>query len=105
MSAVDVRRGEYRIIRVDGTEELIEAKPTIDAVCKAIGCDCIDTVSIGKNRANGSADLVMMVDDTGMVDKKPLNPKATALYHSVCKPGTVFGIHGDVAIVRDEDFA
>jgi hypothetical protein len=40
-----------------------------------------------------------------MCDGKPVNPKATALYHAICKPGTLHSIHGDVAIVHDGDFA
>jgi hypothetical protein len=51
------------------------------------------------------AEIVMMVDDTGMIDGKPINPKATELYRGVCRPGTPYSIHGDVAIVNDEDFA
>jgi hypothetical protein len=34
-----------------------------------------------------------------------VNAKATALYHSVCHPGTTTRIYGDVAICYDEDFA
>ena len=100
MKIPDVRRGEYKIIRVDGTEELVEEKPTLGAVYQAIGCECVDTVTLDHERM-----IVMMVDDVGMVDGKPVNPKATELYHQRCKPGTLHQIHGDVAIVNDEDFA
>ena len=103
MSDYKVRRGEYRIIRVDGTEELVEEKPTFDRVYKAIGCDCVDTVILDKRTSLPTQ--IMMVDDTGMIDGKPVNPKATSLYHSICKPGTIWAIHGDVAIVHDGDFA
>jgi hypothetical protein len=41
----------------------------------------------------------MFVDDTGMIDGEPVNPKTTALYHAVCKPGTIHCIHGEVVIV------
>lgn len=34
-----------------------------------------------------------------------LRADGTTLYHSICKPGTVFAIHGDAAVVNDEDFA
>jgi hypothetical protein len=47
----------------------------------------------------------MIVDDTGMIDHKPVNAKATELYRAKCNPGTPFSIHGDVAIVNDADFA
>jgi hypothetical protein len=96
----DIRRGEYLIIRVDGTETRVEEKPTLHKLYRDIGCQCADTVTLDHKRQ-----ILMFVDDTGMVDGKPVNPKATALYHGRCKPGTVFAIHGDVAVVNDEDFA
>lgn len=34
---------------------------------------------------------------------KPVNERATFLYHSVCIPGTTHKIVGDVAILDDED--
>ncbi len=102
--SIDVRRGEYRIIRVDGSEMNVPQKPTLDRIHKAIGCDTFDTVLLKKGR-DGTAEIVMLVDDTGMIDGKPVNPKATELYRAICKPGTPFSIHGDVAIVNDNDFA
>jgi hypothetical protein len=93
-------RGSYWIIRVDGSETLYEEPPTFRQILPAIGCTVIDTVVLDRKR-----ELIMIVDDTGMIDGKPVNPKATELYHAVCKPGTVHAIHGDVAIVNDEDFA
>ncbi len=95
-----VRQGEFRVIRVDGTETLYEEKPTLARIFAAIGCTCIDTVTLDREN-----EIVMLVDDTGMVDGKPVNRKATHLYHDVCKPGTAWAIHGDVAIVNDKDFA
>lgn len=94
------KRGTYLIIRVDGSEETIEKHPFLKTICKQIGCDCIDTVLIDRK-----SETVMIVDDTGMVDGKPVNAKATELYHAICKPGTPFSIHGDVAICNDRDFA
>jgi hypothetical protein len=35
----------------------------------------------------------MFVDDTGMLDGKPVNAKATALYRAICKRGTEHQIH------------
>jgi hypothetical protein len=99
MEIPEVRIGEYRIIRVDGTEELVEERPTIQKIYRAIGCECCDSVTLDHKKM-----IVMMVDDTGMVDGKPVNSKATALYHARCKPGTIWAIHGDVAIVNDESF-
>jgi hypothetical protein len=91
----------YKIIRTDGTEETIDKRPTIDGISEAIHCATLDTVNIG--RANGT-DEVMLVDDSGALTGKPVNEKATELYHRICKPGTTWEIRGDVAIVRDRDF-
>ncbi len=91
--------GKYQILRVDGSAVLIQGKPTLEAVRKLIGCECIDTVILDRK-----SQTVMLVDDTGMIDGKPVNAKATELYHAVCKPGTIHAIHGDVAIVNDRDF-
>jgi hypothetical protein len=88
----------YKIIRIDGTETLHEGKPTIREICRLIGCDGLDHVTIDRRRQT-----VMFVDDTGMLDRKPVNAKATALYHAICKPGTLHQIHGDVVIVNDAD--
>lgn len=95
-----VKRGEWKLIAVDGTETLFEEKPTIGGVQKAIGASCLDTVIIDRRKM-----IVMMVDDTGMCDGKPVNPKATALYRSICRLGTLGEICGDVAIVNDGDCA
>jgi len=89
----------YKIIRVDGTETIHEGNASIAQMLRIIGCDCLDTVVIDRRRQ-----LVMFVDDTGMIDRKPVNAKATALYRAVCKPGTLHQIHGDVVIVNDGDF-
>ena len=94
-----INRGEYRIIRTDGTEAIIKEVPTIDAIHKAIGCDCLDTVTL-----DHESQTIMLVDDNGMVDGRPVNPKATEMYHRICRPRTIWSIHGDVAIVNDNDF-
>lgn len=95
-----IRRGEFKVIRVDGTVTMHESKPTIRGIQQFIGADCLDSVIL-----DFKARQVMMVDDTGMCDGKPVNPKATALYRGVCRPGTTGTIHGDVVIVNDGDFA
>lgn len=89
-----------KIIRINGAVEQHETPrfSAIREIGKLIGATCLCAV----NLRNGD---VMLVDDTGMVDGKPVNPEATKLYHGVCRVGTVHCIHGDVAIARDEDFA
>jgi hypothetical protein len=99
-----VKRGEYRILRVDGSEQLIEERPTLKRIQQIIGASTLDSVCLDNPR-RARPEQIMMVDDTGMIDHKPANPKATELYHAICKPGTVYAIHGDVVIVNDKDFA
>ena len=86
-----MQQGQYKVIRVDGMETVHQGKVSMAEICKLIGCD---TVTIGRRRQT-----VMFVDDVGMLDGKPVNAKATALYHAVCKPGNPYSIHGDVVIV------
>ena len=102
MKLPDIKRGQWLVIRVDGTEEPMEGAPTLDKVYRAIGCQSIDAVCLVKD--HGRPTVVMMVDDTGMVDHKPINAKATAM-RDVARGFSPFAIHGDVAIVNDEDFA
>lgn len=87
-----------RIIRTNGTEETIEAKATIAGIEKAIGASILDTVKLRDGR-------VMLVDDNGISKGLPVNPIATGLYHSVCRPGTTHQIRGDVAVVYGNEFA
>lgn len=92
---------KIEIIRVSGITEQMEIgspRQAFDIIGKHIKADCFDTVNLKDGR-------VMIVDDTGMLDGKPVNPEATKLYHSVCIPGTTHCIHGDVAIALDKDFA
>jgi hypothetical protein len=91
-----------RVIRVDGTEEPLDTPQTIAQINKLIGANGLDTVNL---RHLGAPRQVMFVDDTGMIDGKPVNPKATALYHANCRPGTTHPVCGDVAIVFDQDYA
>jgi hypothetical protein len=104
------------IIKTDGTEKTIEATRAraITAIRKEIGAQYTDIVNLRDGR-------VMFVDDNGYhtkaIDhgngrieiktlgaKKPVNEKATKLYHRVCKPGTTHQIVGDVAIAKDSEF-
>ena len=91
----------YTIIRADGTEETINERPTLNGIRETIHCDTLDVVQIG--RANGTNE-VMLVDDTGALTDKPVNEKATKLYHRICKPGTTWQIRGDVVVTRDRYF-
>lgn len=108
-----------KIIRTDGTEELLDTPRTWPELQKLLGFDTFDTVHL---RHLGNPRQVMLVDDYGYETetvevfpghielrptkaRKPVNAKATELYLANCRPGTTHAIVGDVAIVPDEDFA
>lgn len=94
-----MRTMKVEVIRVDGSKEQHDVpKGGLRPIGKLIGVDTFDTVNLRDGR-------VMLVDDTGMIDGKPVNPEATKLYHGICRPGNPHSIHGDVAIARDADFA
>jgi len=82
------------IIRVDGSEEHVIAR--FGQIDRLIHADGLDTVNLRDGR-------VMVVDDLGHPNGKPVNRKATALYHGICRPGTTHQIVGDVAIVVDAE--
>lgn len=101
------------LICTDGREEIVNVP--FREISKLIGADTTDTVNLRDGR-------VMLVDDAGwefeVVDhgdghfehkptraRKPINEKATALYHAVCYAGTTHQIVGDVAIVVDAEVA
>jgi hypothetical protein len=108
-----------KIIRTDGTEQLLERPHTMTQLKRLIGCDTLDSVTL---HHMGEPLHVMLLDDNGYetqkIDhrdgrfelrpvraRKPVNVAATALYHANCRPGTTHQIVGDVAIVPDDDFA
>lgn len=110
------------ILRTDGREEshTTTRADVWKAIEHLIGASALDGVNLRDGR-------VMFVDDAGydveLVEhpprdgydvvverkatrpRKPVNPQATALYHAICKPDVTHAIVGDVAIVRDDDFA
>ncbi len=106
-----------KIIRTDGTETPLDRPYTTSELANMIGARLFDSVVM---RHMGEPMHVMLVDDAGhntMVvetpghievistgHRKPVNEKATALYHLNCRPGTTHKIVGDVAIVPDADF-
>jgi len=99
---VNVDRGTFKMLYTDGTEKLIPERPTIRHIAALVGAHACDAVIL--TRRGSRADIVMICDDTAMIGGKPVNPKATELYHTVCYPGTIHAIHGDVAVANDNDF-
>ena len=120
IDAVSVERKNILVIRTDGTETVVPMqRGVLDQISELIGADTLDFVRIGLLERT---DLVMAVDDSGWEyevvqhnpghiehrptkARKPINQRATELYHAICKPGTTHQIVGDVAICHDEDFA
>jgi hypothetical protein len=107
-------RAQVQIICADGSERT-STVTSYGEIGPLIGAATLDSV----NLRNGQ---VMFVDDNGWETecvehapghielrptkaRKPINVKATAIYHGVCIPGTTHQIVGDVAIVNDRDFA
>lgn len=91
-----------RLIRTDGTEQPLDKPLTMREIAKHIGADTLDTVLL---RHLGRPVQVMLCDDTGMVDGKPVNQTASELYWKNCRPGTTHPICGDVVVTFDRDFA
>lgn len=90
------------VIQTDGTEfDVITSKrgrALIDTCKGYIHAKTLDTVNLKDGR-------VILVDDLGHEQKKPVNRTATKMYRRVCFSGTTHQIVGDVAIALDEDFA
>jgi hypothetical protein len=80
------------ILRVDGTQEPVEARPS--EFGRLLGADVLDTFSLRDGRR-------VWVDDLGHAKGLPINEAATRLYLSRCRPGTTHVIRGDVVIGRD----
>ena len=93
----------YTVIRVDGREELYAEDFTIDRIHTLLACRWLHVVNIGK--ANDPPDdRLLLVDDTGLLEGKPINPVATRLYRRVA-PGSAHHIHGDVVLTYDRFLA
>lgn len=92
-----------KIIKTDGTEEMVSIPLDRfwDDLPARLGWSShyADTVKLSREE-------VMLVDDTALLvtPLPPINTKATGLYRSVCRPGTLSLIRGNVAIVNDSDF-
>ena len=89
-----------RIIHADGTETALKHKRSMSEIASLIGADACDSVSLDHL---GRPPQVMIVDDAGLIDGKPINAKATALYHG-SRPGSMYPVCGDAAVVFDRDF-
>jgi hypothetical protein len=90
---------ELRVIRTDGREEThqVGRRIALDWCRRMIDAVYLDVVDLHDGR-------IMLVDDSGLIDNKPINKVATAMYWGVCWPGTTNPICGDVVIANDKDF-
>ena len=91
---------QVKIIRIDGRVEHHEIPKGILSrkVHELIGAETFDCVALKQGK-------VMIVDDSGAIDGKPINPEGTKIYQEKCGYITPNSIHGDVAICTDSDFA
>jgi hypothetical protein len=103
--------GRYIVIPTgeDAKLQVHTGRASIQAVHLAIStperrCVCADTITVrmGGNRSSVQP-ILMMVDDTGMVDGLPVNELATAIMKRV--KNYPYDIHGVAVIVNDGDFA
>ena len=87
------------VLRVDGTREPAtiqrETRLFLSDLYRIIGCDCIEPVRLADGR-------MMVVDESGILKNKPINPEATRLYHD--KRDTFNPIVGDVVLMAMKDF-
>lgn len=85
------------ILRADGTTEPLAAPAGLDAFNRATD----EAIPFTVHLLDG---WVMLGDDNGIAKGLPVNEAATAIYHSICKPGTTRKVHGDVLVTVEADF-
>ena len=91
-----------QLLRTDGSVEELPRGLTMRQIEQLIDAHGLDTVTL---HHMGLPLYVMVVDDLGHGNGKPVNKQATHLYLQNCKPGTTHVIRGDVVIMRDDDSA
>ena len=92
---------EFLPVAGDRQARVIEKRGAIKTIRSMIGAPiATDTVNLRDGR-------VLIVDDTGLLDGRPVNPAATALFRSIypLAEENKTNIHGDCVIAVDEDFA
>ena len=106
-SVLGLRRGTYLVVNTNDEAKLIEEKPRLAKVRAAIStpereCICCDTINLRLMGCGVKDRIVMMVDDTGMLDGLPINRLAFYVAHTM--RSYPHDIHGTVVIVNDADF-
>jgi hypothetical protein len=97
-----VARGSYLVIRADGTETTVLTRPSVAELRRALGCKWLCAVTLSR-RADAAPEVIMNIDDTGLLDRKPVNARATELVRQA-RGQEHPEIYGDVALVNDADF-
>ena len=93
-------RGHYVVLRTTGAIERGEFPKGVrllETVHKLIDCEAIDAVMIDREH-----EIVILVDDVGVLIDKPINHIATALYHATRR--TSNPLVGDAVVCHDRDF-
>lgn len=84
----------YILLHSNGSFETVtlDADKLLNEFYKAIDCDCIETVSVGKI---ADTNILLIVDESGVLKGKPVNLLASPLYS-----GTAYGnpIVGDALL-------
>lgn len=86
-----------RLIRVNGEDRTITPTSrefTNKELHELMSCRYLTGINLG-----GPEGLYMFIDDTGLIDGKPVNEKATEIARTY-KPGYPHKVHGDVVIAN-----
>ena len=78
--------GSARVIKADGTEELLDHRPSLEEAQKIVG-GYIEF-------AYCPSGLTLVVDEEGRLKNKPANPRATAIYQRSLIVGDVILLEG-----------
>lgn len=107
-SVLNLKQGTYLILGTDDEANLVQETPTLAKVREAIStperkCKYVDTVNLKLPGAGSFGKrIVMLVDDTGMLDDLPTNGLAFHVVSSI--NGFSHDIHGTAVVVNDYDF-
>lgn len=96
-----MKQGAFKIIRVTGAEEEYNFRPTIPVLHDKLRIRGLTVITLKRDVA-GLPETIMLVDDTGALEHKPLNHKAMEVLKQY--KGYQYSIHGDCAIACDHDF-
>ena len=107
-SVLNLKQGTYLILGTDDEAHLISETPTLAKVREAIStperkCKYCDTISLKLPGAGSFGKrIVMLIDDTGMLDDLPIN--GLAFHVASTMNGFSHNIHGTAVVVNDYDF-